>query len=96
MQNNVTTEDVLEYRKHMENVLSAVYESPAGKEYMQLIMSYCKYWTPASALVKSGFKESEVLTLNNVVKNCIFAYLKPEYIGELIKQTKEKQNRGGK
>lgn len=92
MANSYTQEDIQAYREHMENVLNEVYNTKAGREYMQFIMSYCKYWTPASALVKAGFKESEVLTMNNVVKNCVFAYLKPEYIGELIKQTKERQN----
>jgi hypothetical protein len=47
---------------------------------------------PTDVLIKSGFKEGEILTLNAVVKNCVFSYLKPEYTAQLIKKTKEKQN----
>jgi hypothetical protein len=92
MPSNLTPEQVAAYRTHMESVLNAVYESESGREYLMFLMSYCKYWMPTDVLIKGGFKEGEILTLNAVVKNCVFAYLKPEYTAQLIKKTKERQN----
>lgn len=92
MQNNLSPEQITAYRSHMENVLNTLYESENGREYLMFLISYCKYWSPTDLLIKNGFKEGEILTLNAVVKNCVFAYLKPEYTAQLIKKTKELKN----
>lgn len=92
MASNLTPDQIVAYRVHMENLLNTLYETECGREYLMFLLSYCKYWMPTDVLIKSGFKEGEILTLNAVVKNCVFAYLKPEYTAQLIKKTKEKQN----
>lgn len=80
-----------EKKRLRQEIITNVYNTESGKDFLLLLMNYCHYWTPTAALIKSGFDPREIVALNDVVKNCIFANLTAEQIGGLIKRFNKKE-----